>query len=165
MPFLMLRAAADWEPSGPGGFAPISSRPALSVARLRTATVHLISNQIRLGRMVQIYRPPLSQPTLPVKFCRWRGPFGRAGFFMCAALCCKLSTSQLQNRTGRSIAKTNPAGAAMPLPHFRWPVTSPVTHHPLQTENGGTIAEALRIKLQILFSSRRDLARRRRLRG
>ena len=45
-------AAAAWKPERPGGFALISAPPVLTVAPLRSATVRLISDQIRLGRMV-----------------------------------------------------------------------------------------------------------------
>ena len=41
-------------PLGPGGFAPISARPVLSVAPPRTATVHLISEQIRSAEWFQL---------------------------------------------------------------------------------------------------------------
>ena len=47
-------AAAAWKPEGPAGFDPISARPVLSVAPLRTATVRLILGQIPLGRMVPL---------------------------------------------------------------------------------------------------------------
>ena len=52
-------AAGARKPEGPGGFAPTSVCPVLHVAPLRAATVHLILSQIRLGRMVPIYRPTL----------------------------------------------------------------------------------------------------------
>ena len=52
-------AAAARKPEGPGGFAPTSVCPVLHVAPLRAATVHLILSQIRLGRMIPIYRPML----------------------------------------------------------------------------------------------------------
>ena len=45
-------AAAAWKPERPGGFALISAPPVYNVAPLRSATVRLISDQIRLGRMV-----------------------------------------------------------------------------------------------------------------
>jgi hypothetical protein len=48
------RAVAFWKSEGPGEFAPISARPVFSVAMLRTATGHLISNKIRRSRMVPL---------------------------------------------------------------------------------------------------------------